>query len=151
MLRGCTTFPLNQPRHLGFARRVREVLPPTFEEALQAAISSRQAAAAAGAAAPAATRYRRVQVGMGIMLACIATSVCLQSQCFILPHPPSFPSYPRLRWCWGRCRSWSAAPWCSGSPKAAAAARQMAAPTALPRARRGSCALERTLRWLCGR
>ena len=45
--------------------RVREALPPTFEEALQAAISSRQAAAAASGAAPAATRYRRVQVRGG--------------------------------------------------------------------------------------
>jgi hypothetical protein len=42
--------------------RVRDALPPTFEEALQAAISSRQAAAAGGGAAAAAVRYRRVQV-----------------------------------------------------------------------------------------
>jgi hypothetical protein len=42
--------------------RVRDALPSTFEEALQAAISSRQAAAAGSGAAAAAVRYRRVQV-----------------------------------------------------------------------------------------
>lgn len=90
MLWARTTFPPNQPHNLGFTRRVREVLPPTFEEALQAAISSRQASAAASAAAPAATRYRRVQVGKGIVFAYIIMSVCLQSQFFIMPPPPSF-------------------------------------------------------------
>ena len=45
------------------ARRVRDALPPTFEEALQAAISSR-AAATGGGGGGAASRYRRVQAAL---------------------------------------------------------------------------------------
>lgn len=58
---------------------MREALPPTFEEALQAAISSRQAAAAASAAAPAATRYRRVQVGVWSVLLGTSGLACSES------------------------------------------------------------------------
>ncbi|PSC76457.1 nuclear pore complex NUP107 isoform B [Micractinium conductrix] len=43
--------------------RVRDALPPTFEEALQAAISSR-AAATGGGGGGAASRYRRVQAAL---------------------------------------------------------------------------------------
>lgn len=43
---------------------MRDALPPTFEEALQAAISSRQASAAAAGGASAAARYRRVQAAL---------------------------------------------------------------------------------------
>ncbi|KAL4422844.1 hypothetical protein ABPG75_009041 [Micractinium tetrahymenae] len=46
--------------------RVRDALPPTFEEALQAATRSRQAAAAAGGggSSAAAARYRHVQAAL---------------------------------------------------------------------------------------
>lgn len=45
---------------------MRDSLPPTFEEALQAATSSRQAAAAAGGGGigAAAARYRHVQAAL---------------------------------------------------------------------------------------
>lgn len=45
-------------------RRVQEALPPSFDEALQAAVSCRAAAAAAGGTAAAAARHRRVQAAL---------------------------------------------------------------------------------------